>query len=513
MGAMESRQSAIYVSSDTPGESGVLRHKNAQSDLIDGPEPGLCTILEALRRTIDAHPHNKMLGHIVQTNDCDRHSVWQTYSEVDRLSSNFANVLTSIEGYTPGCPIGLWSINRPEWIVALLAIWKLGSPCVTIYDSLGEDGIADIADETNLPILITTRDHALDGVHTIYMDEIIAMAVPTPNQTHKLPSPGDTAYIMYTSGTTGTPKGVVLSHGNVAASLGGMLHSEVVLSCDDLYMSYLPLAHSFETCMVFAVLLSGGSVGFYSGDVQRLSEDAKFFRPTLFAGVPRVYTRLQDRIQSTIMTQSIFKRGLVKGAACLQSATKRNKTIDRLVFDKVKAVLGGRVRLMVSGAAPLPSKTFQFLRTYFGCDVIQGYGMTENMGCACATGVTSTTLSTVGVPSPCTEIKLIDVPELGYTTQGDRVEGEVCLRGPNVFQCYFKNPAKTAEVKMTDGWIRTGDIGRIRPDLNLEIIDRRKHMFKLAQGEYVAVEQLETIFGQIGNLSQLWIHGTLIKPT
>lgn len=474
----------IVVSPARPGESVVLRHPSARDYLHCGTE----TVLRMFHKSVDNHGDRNMLGTRTESG-----YEWLTYKQVNCMVNAAAVKLSK---YQSGC-IGIWGHNQPQWIISLLAIWSARCCCVTMYDTLGRDGIRHIVQETGLRVLITTREHAAEAdalaaefsVSIVFMDEMTELDASNNNASNADPMT-DLAYIMYTSGTTGPPKGVMLTHGNVAAALVGVMHSNVALSHSDVYLSYLPLAHSFETCMVLTVVAVGGSVGFFANDVRKLTTDAQALRPTLFAGVPRVYTRIESEVMATINQQPMIKRGAVKIVA------KLRKRLDR-----VKSILGGRVRIMVSGAAPLPDHTLRFLQVYFGCTVVQGYGMTENMGCACVT------INGIMGPAPCTELKLIDAPEINYVVHSHdgKVCGEICLRGPNVFQGYFSDIDKTRSTLMPDGWLRTGDIGRLGKDNGLEIIDRRKHMFKLSQGEYVAVEQLETQLSD--GLAQLWIYG------
>ncbi|KAF5913468.1 hypothetical protein HPG69_017086 [Diceros bicornis minor] len=346
------------------------------------------------------------------------------------------------------------------------------------------------------------------------------------------------------SGTanSGNPKGAMLTHGNVVADFSGFLkvtekvifprQDDVLISFlplahmferviqsqwaptrADVHISYLPLAHMFERMVQSVVYCHGGRVGFFQGDIRLLSDDMKALCPTIFPVVPRLLNRMYDKIFSQADTP--LKRWFLEFAAKRKQAEVRSGIIrndsiwDELFFNKIQASLGGCVRMIVTGAAPASPTVLGFLRAALGCQVYEGYGQTE-----CTAGCTFTTPGDwtsghVGAPLPCNHIKLIDVEELNYWTC--KGEGEICVRGPNVFKGYLKDPDRTKEALDSDGWLHTGDIGKWLPAGTLKIIDRKKHIFKLAQGEYVAPEKIENIYIRSEPVAQIYVHGDSLK--
>jgi long-chain acyl-CoA synthetase len=271
--------------------------------------------------------------------------------------------------------------------------------------------------------------------------------------------------------------------------------------------------------IVFLVAMSAGSqVGFWRGDTMLLVEDFAALRPTVLVGVPRVFNRIYDRINAQISQASLVKRQLfsyaysAKLAALRESGELHHALWDRLVFSKISAVVGGRVRVILSGSAPLSPAVQDFLRIVFACPVVQGYGLTETTAALSVQDLGDTSSGNVGAPAVCTEVKLVDVPEMGYTSSGPGVQqGEICARGPSIFRGYYKMPEKTAEDIDRDGWFHSGDIGEWLPNGALKIIDRKKNIFKLAQGEYVAAEYLETIYLKSRFVAQVFVYGDSLR--
>lgn len=326
------------------------------------------------------------------------------------------------------------------------------------------------------------------------------------------PKPEDIATICYTSGTTGTPKGVVLSHANLIASVAGMTLS-IKFYPSDIYISYLPLAHIYERANQITSAYYGVAVGFYQGDNLKLMDDLATLRPTIFSSVPRLYNRIYAGITNAVQTSGILKQRLFNAAynskkQAVMNGRKPSPMWDRLVFNKIKDKLGGRVRLMTSGASPLSPDVMEFLRVCFGCLVMEGYGMTETSCVISSMDDSDLLTGHVGSPNPACEIKLVDVPEMSYTSEDQpHPRGEICVRGPIIFEGYYKDEVQTREVIDEDGWLHTGDIGLWLPGGRLKIIDRKKNIFKLAQGEYIAPEKIENVYAKCKFVAQCFVYG------
>uniref|UniRef100_A0A915DB78 long-chain-fatty-acid--CoA ligase n=1 Tax=Ditylenchus dipsaci TaxID=166011 RepID=A0A915DB78_9BILA len=252
------------------------------------------------------------------------------------------------------------------------------------------------------------------------------------------------------------PKGVMLTHGNIN-------HKDVMIS-------FLPLAHMFERIVQAGLYVEGGSVGFFAGDIKYLAEDIRALRPTVMPVVPKVLSRFHDKVMTQV-NKSLISKLLFHTAIKFKSSESKkwifrnDSFIDRLVFKPIRKGLGGRIKLMATGSAPISNELLNFIRCAVGCLVVEGYGQTECVAVCSVTIEGDFIAGHVGVPSPCNAIKLMDVPELNY---------------------FAKNQATTNaggdESHFGRGWG------------TLKIIDRKKHIFKLSQGEYVAPEKIENIY-------------------
>uniref|UniRef100_A0A8C2APM0 Long-chain-fatty-acid--CoA ligase n=1 Tax=Cyprinus carpio TaxID=7962 RepID=A0A8C2APM0_CYPCA len=450
--------------------------------------------------------------------------------------------------------IGIFAQNRPEWIIAELACYTYSMVAVPLYDTLGPEALVFIINrakistvicdkqdkaetlldncEKNLTpvlktiILMDPYDTALtdrgskSGVDILSLKDVEALG-KNNHQRPVPPKPDDLSIICFTSGTTGDPKGAMLTHENVVADAAGVVKTfESLLDVfspvpSDVSISFLPLAHMFERVVQTVLYSAGGRVGFFQGDIRLLSDDMKALQPTVFPVVPRLLNRIYDKVQSEAKTP--FKKWLLnfaieKKCAEVKHGIIRNDSIwDKLIFHKVQESLGGRVRVMVTGAAPISPSVLTFLRASLGCQIFEGYGQTE------CTAACSFTLSGdwhtghVGVPIPCNIVKLVDVEEMNYFASDG--EGEVCVKGKNVFRGYLNDPEKTAEALDKDGWLHTGDIGKWLPSGVLKIIDRKKNIFKLAQGEYIAPEKIENVYIQSAQVAQVFVHGDSLQSS
>ena len=258
-------------------------------------------------------------------------------------------------------------------------------------------------------------------------------------------------------------------------------------------------------------------VGFFGGDVTKLTDDCSVLKPTVFPSVPRLYNRIYGKIQDKFKAATGCKGILVNSATGSKLASLKETGgfshcfFDALVFKKVRAMLGGCVKLMVTGSAPIHSDVLDFLKVCFCCDICEGYGMTETSGGSFVTFPGDPNTGVVGGPVQNVKIRLKDIPEMGYTSNDKpNPRGEICFWGPSVMSGYFKNPEKTAEA-FHDGWLLSGDVGMVYPNGAVKIIDRAKNIFKLSQGEYIAPEKLEGVYVQSEWVLQSWIYGDSLK--
>ncbi|XP_026803480.3 long-chain-fatty-acid--CoA ligase 1a isoform X2 [Pangasianodon hypophthalmus] len=474
---------------------------------------------------------------------------WLSYKEVaDRAEMIGSALLHRGHSKAGDKYIGIFSQNRPEWTISELACYTYSLVAVPLYDTLGTEAISYIIDQAEISTVIcdvvekvctvlecvSGREHSVktivlmeeknselntraekEGIQIISLRELEALGKayhrrPVP------PSPEDLALICFTSGTTGNPKGAMLTHGNVISNCAAFIRITQIhcmLNHTDIHVSYLPLAHMFERVVESVILVHGARIGYFQGDIRMLMDDLKTLKPTVFPVVPRLLNRMFDKIFGQANTP--LKRWLLDFATRRKESELRSGIVrkdsmwDKLIFNKVQVSLGGRVRLMITGAAPVSPTVLTFLRAALGCQFYEGYGQTE-----CTAGCSMSlpgdwTAGHVGPPLPCNYVKLLDVAEMSYYAANG--EGEVCVKGPNVFHGYLKDPEKTAEAIDIDGWLHTGDIGKWLPNGTLKIIDRKKHIFKLAQGEYIAPEKIENIYIHSDPVAQVFVHGDSLQ--
>lgn len=254
------------------------------------------------------------------------------------------------------------------------------------------------------------------------------------------PKTDDIYMFCYTSGTTGDPKAAMLSHRNLlSAAAATMQVGGIDFGETDSMISYLPLAHSFEKCLFTACLLSGMKVGYYNGDPLKLMDDLKALGPTAFPSVPRLFNRIYDKIQAGIKEKSAMQQSLVNRAIdaklhYLKNGTHYTHSVwDNLVFNKFKALIGGNVRVMVTGSAPINPEVLSFLKICFCAPIHEGYGQTESSAASCITSAFDPEAGHVGGPLTCIRIRLRDIPEMQYMSTDPNPRGEICYQGNSIF--------------------------------------------------------------------------------
>ncbi|CAO3671821.1 unnamed protein product [Rhizopus stolonifer] len=548
-----------------PGQTGIYR--NAQHrEIITNLTPKMSTLIDCFNEGLKISKDRPCLGiRSVKNAETGERGpyVWQTFREISHRLTNFGSGLLNYLNHTMGetrtrqIPIGIWSVNRPEWVIADLALASYSLYSVALYDTLGPDTVEFVINHAELETVICSGDHIADllkikqklpNLKTIIsMDTIEEVARPgvasksdiikawaaekgvslldfntielmgkKNRRTYNYPTPDDLACIMYTSGTTGMPKGAILTHRNFVSAISGCL-THISGTPEDIGVSYLPLAHIFGRVTDFLPIVLGGRLGFFSGDMNTLLDDLQVLKPSLFTSVPRLYNKIYGKlVASTVQapgtTGTLARRAVATKIANMEAGKGFTHALwDRLIFNKVKQVLGGNVRLMVTGSAPIGKDVMQFLRVAFCCDILEGYGATETCAVTCINYVGENRAGHIGTPFPCNEVKLVDVPEMNYLSTDPLPRGELCTRGPNIFQGYYKDEEKTREAIDEEGWFHTGDIATLNERGAFVIIDRKKNIFKLAQGEYVAPEKIENVYAKDPVIGQIYLHGDSLQ--
>ncbi|KAF2118971.1 long-chain-fatty-acid-CoA ligase/ protein binding protein [Lophiotrema nucula] len=551
--------------SQVEGRSAVYRHWRFR----DGPylerlDDSIATAHEAFEASAARYPKNKCLGHRPYDTVSKTFGPysWQDYETIQirrkNLGAGFVHLhrkagITQPKQYG----IGLWCQNRPEWQITDLACMSQGLYTVSIYDTLGPDTTEFIINHSGLTCVVTSLNHivtllklkprlptlkvivVLDplsagelpgeskgdilnslaadlGVSIHYIRDVEALGEKEPLP-YNPPTPEDVITINYTSGTTGDPKGVVLTHRNAIA---GTCATLIVLgsSSDTIICSFLPLAHIYQRLGEHGALSSGAAIGYFHGNIAELVDDLKVLRPTMFAGVPRLYNRFGSAIKENTVQQTGVKGALSRHVVSKKLAaikdrenpTNTHALYDRIWSKKVQKGLGlDRCKVMVSGSAPIDPSLHQFLRIVFGNNFTQGYGLTETYAIGIVQAEGDFSQGNCGGVVPTTECCLVDVPDMEYlSTDTPNPRGELLIRSSTLFREYFRNPEETAKAVDAEGWFHTGDICEVDPMGRFKIIDRRKNVLKLAQGEYISPERIENVYlANCGWLGTAYVHG------
>lgn len=455
-----------------------------------------------------------------------------SYTQMWDKMVNFGKGLKEL-GIETNARVGLYEETRYEWMVSMYGLWTQSMTGVTVYSNLGEDALEYAIEEAELhvmvlngkavknvirlckknnakvPLLIYTdsvpADTDLSGATVVSWADVVNKGAASAQPVNTPKNPEDIALIMYTSGTTGDPKGVVLTHGNVVACVKGFTRRLEVFIGTDLdvenptYVGYLPLAHILEFAAENVFLLRGLMVGY--GNPRTLTNtsarphgDLQEFRPVLLAGVPRIFDTIKKAVEAKLpggFKRRVFDRAYAERLDAIHKGLD-TPYWDSKVFAMPRQLLGGRVRAILSGGAPMSAKTQEFLTVVFGCSVGQGYGLTETAANCTIQRYWDVQEENIGGLLSTCEVKLRDVEDWKHTDPNPR--GEVYIRGPAVSKGYYKQPEKTAEAFGKDGWFATGDVGQFMPDGTLKIVGRVKALAKNAFGEYVALDALESVY-------------------
>ncbi|MDH6575107.1 AMP-dependent synthetase/ligase [Kitasatospora sp. MAP5-34] len=412
-------------------------------------------------------------------------------------------------GVAPGDRVGVMSRTRYEWTLLDFAIWCAGAVTVPVYESssaeqvhwiLSDSGAVAVVTETDshAAVVAGLRDQLPELKHTWQIEKgaLAALAeagakVPdtTVTERRSIPTSDSLATIVYTSGTTGRPKGCQLTHGNFMAELGNVTArlEPLFRTGESSVLLFLPLAHVLGRIAEIAAAIAPIKLGHVS-DIKDVTAELASFRPTLILGVPRVFEKVYNSARAKAQadgkgkifdqaadTAIAYSRALDQGGASLVLKFK-HKVFDRLVYSKLRAALGGRATHAISGGAPLGERLGHFYRG-IGFTVLEGYGLTETCAATAFNPHDKPKIGTVGQPLPGSSVRIAD-------------DGEVLLKGPQVFTGYWNNPAATAEA-LRDGWFATGDLGTLDDEGYLVITGRKKEIIVTAGGKNVAPAVIE----------------------
>ena len=566
-------QYSVFCTEKKEGETPIMRHPDmANKELQKVNRFGVRTTWEALENNIRIGKGNiNMVGYRkrISKDNFEKKYSWITYQYMYETCINFAKGIELLKL----CPLfhskisgdfkflGIYSKNRVEWIVAYLGSHANNATVVTIYDTLGEKAMEYIFWQTELEtilieacslakilklvkekrtnklknlIVVDSEDepNLLEelknlGINIYKFDDIIEKGKTEGQNIILSPAkPESICTICYTSGTTGNPKGAMVSHQALESTIDCMDHTGFEYFKDDIYLSFLPYAHIMETLIFALIMTHGRTFALFSGNIRNLVEDMQICKPTIMTSVPRVFQRIHTEIMKNLskqskLTQNLFHMALNKKIKDFkETGILTNPLLDSLIFKKVRNVLGGRMRFMLVGSAPMDPELMNFLQCSLSCKIVEGYGQTEDCAGVLISSQYDRVCQHLGGPGFNSEIKLVDVEELDYRSTDIDIKtgishprGELCVRGPLLFKGYLDDEENTKKAIDKDGWLHTGDVAMVLTEHGnaIRVIDRVKNIFKLQQGEYVAPEKIENVLTDSPYIEQIFVHGDSLQ--
>jgi long-chain acyl-CoA synthetase len=454
----------------------------------------------------------------------------KTFEEVRDVVRPLAFGLVTL-GVEKGDRVSILGNTRPEWTYFDFAALSIGATVVPIYQTNSPEECRYVLDNSDSKVVVVEDAEQLEKVRTvreqlpqleqivlmtgsaegvISMQELAAKGAGGDDATwatlYEAVAPEDICTFIYTSGTTGPPKGCIISHGNYRAMLN-MVNGVSVIEDEDLAYLYLPLAHSFALLIQFGTFDLGTTLAYWERDPLKILPNLAELKPTYFPSVPRIFEKIYTAANSGIEKEGGLKKAIfnwaIKVGEKMRAAERSGRApgfllqrqyafADKQVLSKIRNLFGGRIRLAVSGAAPINPEILRFFDAA-GVLVLEGWGMTETSTAATISTPEDFRVGTIGKPFPGCEVKIAE-------------DGEILVKGPNVFQGYHKNPEATAET-IVDGWLHTGDIGEIEPDGFIKITGRKKDIIITAGGKNITPANLEAEIKQHPLVSQCVVVG------
>jgi long-chain acyl-CoA synthetase len=456
--------------------------------------------------------------------------VSKSFEEVREIVRPLAFGLVTL-GVEKGDRVSILGNTRPEWTYFDYAALSIGATVVPIYQTNSPEECRYVLDNSDSKVVVVEDAEQLEKVRAVRdqlpkLEQIVMMTGSaedaismedlaakggggddaTWEALYSAVTPQDICTFIYTSGTTGPPKGCVISHGNYRSMLD-MVNDVSVIEDEDLAYLYLPLAHSFALLIQFGTFDLGTTLAYWERDPLKILPNLAELKPTYFPSVPRIFEKIYTAATSAIEKEGGAKKAIfnwaIKVGERMRAAERAGRKpgfllqrqydfADKKVLSKIRGLFGGRIRLAVSGAAPINPEILRFFDAA-GVLVLEGWGMTETSTAATISTPDDFKVGTIGKPFPGCEVKIAD-------------DGEILVKGPNVFQGYHKNPEATNET-IVDGWLHTGDIGEVDPDGFIKITGRKKDIIITAGGKNITPANLEAEIKQHPLVSQCVVVG------
>ncbi|CAF1050773.1 unnamed protein product [Rotaria sordida] len=499
------------------------------------------TIYPNVRTLGDVLDHGQALSKdgpcigLVQSENKTESIRWLSYSMVSERARYIGSYLWTETKLIPmNSKVAIMSVNRPEYVIVEYGCYMYGFIVVGLFTSYDSSTVIDSLRRTQSEILVVdnlTRIRSIEKqlLENDQIKEIIVMDEVQNGEHRKIRSfssilkamnknnirprptvdPNSISTFLLTSGTTGDPKIAMLTHDNFMTGMKSIADREgranMLMNSKDRHCSFLPMAHLYEQAALLLMLSHGCQIVFCPTP-DKLFEYYALVKPTRIYMVPRILNKVYDKVMNEVNKNKV-KRCLVEQAL----RKDESSFLSRIIFRKVRQLFGGKVSAMLSASAPISRDVLHFFHIAFDIPIYELFGQTESTGVGTTTHVIDKSCGTVGTSLCTVEIKLIDVPGTNYRSENN--QGEICIRGPNVFKGYYGDEIKTRETIDEASWLHTGDIGEWTANGTLRLIDRSKHIFKLNQGEYIAPERLEDIYLQSRWISQIFIDGCSTETT
>ena len=549
---------AIGLSNDDkkPNESQIYRNPKSKDTDLFKKKPKFPTMHDMYKSVLSTSSDLEFLGkREKKEKKLTNYFTFETYGQIFKKAEQFGSGITDYIKKTEN-EFGMkffatFSKNNVNLLISDIGCCIQGLTCVPMYDTLGDEANHFILQQTeaevcliesaklkkfidlkkekkwyeHLKTLVILDEENLDlelfekakELYDIFTFEEIRKQGEVDTKEWKEINEETVYTFSYTGGTTGMPKGAIVSHKNIMSIVQPM--KDRLGFKQEVHLSYLPFPHILERAIFLIILSTSGKIGLFSGDKLKLIEDTQLLKPTFFVSAPRFYNKVHAKICSSVEGKSCLAKFLFNQALSAKLSNLKNHgifthSIYDKIFKNVRNLLGGNIKLFISGGAPMNKDVMDFFKVSFGVKFFEAYGQTEGLGAEFSTFGYEKISGSVGAPFDQHEFKLVDVPEMNYSHKdkdkngNNSPRGELWIRGPNVIRGYYKLPEKTKEL-FEDGWMKSGDIVQLSyPQNRLTIIDRKKHIFKLSQGEYVAPEKLENSYKSVSQfISNIFVFG------